>query len=598
MNLRKRLMLFFSVLIVFPLLAVGIISSSHFSSYIEKTTVKNKFDISKSAIEEINIIKERDERVSDLIIINKSLQNALNSVNTLEYTEKRDVNLFLSNMVDNRNVNGIALLGMNGTEYMSKNVDIVSLKNNEDIKALLSNPAFKKSKGNIVWIPMQKNIFLGPYDTKTARTDNLYLYIVRKISKIDNIKKEIGVSFIQYVYDRLKKVLENTASGDGEYCMLTDETGIIMCHTKNDKLIGSRVDDSTWNAVKTGSEGPFYSMVNGNKYLMLYVKSTTSGWSIIQSVPYKNILEESVKIRNFTFALMFLCLFIAIVLSVFFSKNITDPIIRLKKVMDRVASGNLKLRSSTDRNDEIGQLQSSFNFMTEEIRNLLQKNEEEHKQRRMLELSVLEYQINPHFLYNTLDSINWMAQKSGQKEIGEMVTALARFFRIGLSKGKEFIKVKDELEHAYNYLLISKMRYKDCFSFVFDVTEEASECRTIKLILQPVLENSIKHGLNKNSTSGKIEVGGRIEGEYVLLTVKDNGRGIKCEKLDELKKMLNENPDLEYSENGIGLLNVNQRIKLNFGFEYGLEIDSDEGYGTRVTIRIPVMRPQQPPELI
>lgn len=597
LTIKTRLILFFFVLISLPLLTVSLTSYFRFSAYAKDITVKSKFEMSKSAIEEINIIKERDERVSDQIILNKTLQDALYSGdlsdNLQRYAEKKDTNMFLSNMTDTTNVSGIALIGSNGKEYMSKNVDLLSIKDSEDVKNLMSDPVFVKSRGNAVWIPASKNIFISPFDGKYLRANQLYLYIVRKINKLDNTKQEIGICIIQYVYDRLKSVLKNTASGDGEFCILTDMSGIILCHTQNNALIGTKLDSFINDKIKTGLEGSFYNTVNGTDYLMLYIKSKTSGWTIIQGVPKKNLFEESVKIRNFTFAIMLLCLFAATILSVFFSKNITDPIMRLKKVIEKFASGNLKSRSKTDRKDEIGQLQSSFNFMTEEIQNLLEKNEEEHKQRRMLELSVLEYQINPHFLYNTLDSINWMAQKSGQKEIGDMVTALARFFRTGLSKGKEFIKLKDELEHAYNYLLISKMRYKDCFSFQFDVQEEISECRTIKLILQPVLENSIKHGLDKRSESGKIEICGFIEDEKVLLTVTDNGKGIRREKLEEVKKMLQENHEPECTENGIGLLNVNQRIKLNFGVEYGLDIDSEEGQWTKVTIRIPVLRPPQ-----
>jgi two-component system sensor histidine kinase YesM len=255
--------------------------------------------------------------------------------------------------------------------------------------------------------------------------------------------------------------------------------------------------------------------------------------------------------------------------------------------MDKFGAGDLMLRTSTDRNDEIGKLQQSFNLMADDIKNLLQKIENENKQRRILELNILEYQINPHFLYNTLDSINWMAQKSGQKDISEMVTALARFFRIGLSKGKEFIKIRDELEHANSYLIISKIRFKECFEFKFDVSEEILEYKTVKLILQPVIENAIKHGIDKDGKDGLIEIKGKLDEGTVILSVTDNGKGIDEEHLKVLRKLLINTSRMDDYGGGIGLINVNQRIKLNFGSEYGLGIESKLGYGTTVYIRIP-----------
>ena len=324
LTIKNRLMLFFSILIILPLLAVSVISYFRFSSYAENITIKSKFDMSKSAIEEINIIKDRDERVSDQIILNKSMQKALYSQSVSDgvqaYEEKKSINSYLSSMTDSRNVSGIAVIGMNGKEYMTINVDLLSIKNTEDVKQLLSNPVFVKSKGNIVWMPARKNIFVSPYNVVALDSDNLYLYIVRRINKLENAKQEIGICIVQFVYDRLLRILKDTASGDGEYCIVTDASGIIMCHTGDPALIGTELDNPAWEKIKTGSEGSFYNSIGDNKYLMLFIKSKTSGWYIIQAVPQKNILEESVKIRNFTFITMFFCLLVALLLSVLFSR--------------------------------------------------------------------------------------------------------------------------------------------------------------------------------------------------------------------------------------------------------------------------------------
>jgi two-component system sensor histidine kinase YesM len=399
---------------------------------------------------------------------------------------------------------------------------------------------------------------------------------------------KLGYSIVQLEYERIYNILKDTAFMDkGEYSVLVDENGTIICHTNNSGFIGSKIEYKIQRKLDEGNEGSFFDTVNGEDYLMLYVKDKDSEWSIVQVIPYRNILEKSREIRNFTIMVMLLFLTLALILAVIFSNNITYPIIKLKNVMDKFGAGDLMLRTSTDRNDEIGKLQQSFNLMADDIKNLLQKIENENKQRRILELNILEYQINPHFLYNTLDSINWMAQKSGQKDISEMVTALARFFRIGLSKGKEFIKIRDELEHANSYLIISKIRFKECFEFKFDVSEEILEYKTVKLILQPVIENAIKHGIDKDGKDGLIEIKGKLDEGTVILSVTDNGKGIDEEHLKVLRKLLINTSRMDDYGGGIGLINVNQRIKLNFGSEYGLGIESKLGYGTTVYIRIP-----------
>jgi two-component system sensor histidine kinase YesM len=241
--------------------------------------------------------------------------------------------------------------------------------------------------------------------------------------------------------------------------------------------------------------------------------------------------------------------------------------------------------------DEIGHLQASFNKMAEDINNLLDKNAEENKQLRLMELNMIEYQINPHFLYNSLDSINWMAHKAGNEDIEEMVTALARFFRVGLSKGKEFYKIGDELEHVRQYLLINKIRFKDCFDFSVEAGPEVLEYSTIKIILQPIVENAIKYGIDKSGTNGFIRVNVKLEENSVLFEVSDNGAGIPGERLNAIQKVLTKHTQIvDSSLNGFGLLNVNQRIWMQFGEGYGIIIDSVVGIGTIVHIRIPLLQ--------
>jgi len=225
--------------------------------------------------------------------------------------------------------------------------------------------------------------------------------------------------------------------------------------------------------------------------------------------------------------------------------------------------------------------------MADDLNRLVTRIEEEHRRRQLSELQVLEYQINPHFLYNTLDSINWMAQRADQKEISAVVTALARFFRLSLSRGRETYRVQDELDHVKAYLSISQMRYPDCFTFEFDVDPEIRRRRTLKIVLQPLVENAIKHGIDKRSTAGLIRITGKAVTGGLEWRVIDNGKGMSAERRDALVRRLGSGPDDDPALGGFGLVNVHHRIRLNYGAPYGLAVESTPGKGTTVTVFLP-----------
>ena len=209
----------------------------------------------------------------------------------------------------------------------------------------------------------------------------------------------------------------------------------------------------------------------------------------------------------------------------------------------------------------------------------------EHEHKRKREFDTLQSQINPHFLYNTLDIIVWMIENEQKQEAVEVVTALARFFRISLSRGKSIITVRDELEHARNYLMIQKMRFKNKFTYVIDAGEDVMELASLKLMLQPLVENAIYHGMEFMDGDGRIEVTVRREGDDLRFEVRDNGLGMTKEQADSL---LGDEPYVSSRRgSGIGVKNVNERIRLYFGGDYGLFIRSEPDEGTQVEIRLP-----------
>ena len=267
----------------------------------------------------------------------------------------------------------------------------------------------------------------------------------------------------------------------------------------------------------------------------------------------------------------------------FISAKISQPIKRLEKQMKRLESGDFEISVEEKGEDEVRRLSKAFNLMVAKIKMLMDQIITEQEGKRKSELKALQAQINPHFLYNTLDSIIWMNENKNYEGVTVMVAALAKLFRISLSRGHEIICIADELEHARNYLTIQKIRYKDKFEYTIDAEPGLQSERTLKLILQPIIENAIYHGISPLNEKGIIKISVTSEGNNILFQVSDNGYGIKPEILKEL--LVKESTS--YHSGGVGLKNVNERIKLFYGEEYGIEIKSEIDVGTVVNIRIP-----------
>jgi two-component system sensor histidine kinase YesM len=271
------------------------------------------------------------------------------------------------------------------------------------------------------------------------------------------------------------------------------------------------------------------------------------------------------------------------------SASIYVPIKKLHSVTTTITGEDLQALVTTDNVDEITELGISFNLMIGQIRELLNAKMMEQENLKKAELRTLQAQINPHFLYNTLDTIVWMAEANRTDQVIEIVRALSSFFRIALSKGKDWISLQQEIEHVKSYLTIQKMRYRNILDYKIDVDEELLDSTILKLTLQPLVENALYHGLKTKRDGGEIVVSARRNGHTnVVLEVRDDGVGFTPYKLAQIKAMLSGDSDeIGMKEGGFGLENVNKRIKLYYGPEYGISIQSQYRGGTQVTVTIP-----------
>ena len=335
----------------------------------------------------------------------------------------------------------------------------------------------------------------------------------------------------------------------------------------------------------------FYSHIKGEKILINYAALSVNGWRIVTVTPVEQLLGDVRYIQWLTLIAGILCTGFVIYVSIIISKTITKPLSKLQSIMGRIQNREFSARFEPKYDDEVGELGKSFNIMLDEIDLLIsqlqdeqEKFQTEQKLKQIAELKALQSQINPHFLYNTLDSIYWKALTGGNEQVAEMVISLAEFFRLGLNKGKEEILIEQELRHVERYLFLQKSIYDGKFKYELTIDPLVSNYLILKFILQPLAENSLLHGFSEIKQDGMIQISAQKEENYIRLEVKDNGKGFDIGKIEQALQ------DEHSNKGGYALTNIHRRLKLRYGNEYRLEMSSEPYRETRISIWIPAIK--------
>ena len=395
-----------------------------------------------------------------------------------------------------------------------------------------------------------------------------------------------GVLLLDIRYSSLEQLLNSVTLGNKGYVYLVSNDGKLIYHPKNQLIDSGRVQENHQEAAAL-RDGMHEERFQGEKRFVTVKTVGYTGWKLVGITPAKGISFSGVKTRLFIVFVILLILFLLILINYYISSRITDPIHELEKSVGELEEGNLEAEISIRGSYEIQHLGRSITTMAQQIQVLMKDIVAEHESKRKSEFATLQSQINPHFLYNTLDIIVWMIENEQKSEAVKVVTALARFFRISLSRGKSIISVGDELEHVRNYLMIQHMRFKNKFSYQIEAEPDVLALTSLKLMLQPLVENAIYHGMEFMDGDGEILIRAWKEKDELIFLIEDNGLGMLKEQVERLFSDTSHVPSRRGS--GIGVRNVNERIKLYFGEMYGLTIDSEPDEGTRIYIRLPAV---------
>lgn len=576
-SIQSTMMISFSALmavavLIFMMIALNFTSqtiyenSNNYTSQIVKQ-VNYDIDAYIDYMENISNVMAKSGDISLYLFENEQTQEDL-------VEEKERILSQFSTIMDSRqDIYNIAAVAENGRYVLNRGEDVltpyIDIKNLGWYQAAMDSPT-----GIAVSSSHVQNAIQSSYK---------WVITLSRVLQNNRTGEKEGLFFIDLNYSAISDLCNNNTIGNKGYIFVLDDKGNVIYHPKQQLMYGGIhkehipeimecEDDSL--LVREGTERKMYTISRSEK----------TGWTVVGAAYTSELLKNNKQARMLYSIAAAILILAVLLMSNILSKEITKPLRSLTESMSRVEKGEFdKANVDVTMENEIGTLGKSYNVMTERIHTLMEQNVYEQKQKRKNELKALQAQINPHFLYNTLDSIIWMSEAGQNDEVVEMTSALAKLLRQSISNDHEQVELSQEMEYVRNYLTIQKMRYQDKLEYSIQIQPVVRHVKIVKLVLQPIVENAIYHGIKYKKSKGTLKISAYAEGEDVCIAVEDNGIGMDEETLANIFDGSKKN----YKQNGVGVSNVQKRLKLYYGERYGVIYESEPGIGTRAIIRIP-----------
>ncbi|OXS61770.1 sensor histidine kinase [Cohnella sp. CIP 111063] len=447
---------------------------------------------------------------------------------------------------------------------------------------------FKASSGSVVptwhlFMP-EKGLYGRPLLTYVKRFTGLYDTTPR------------GLIATDLAEDHLRRFFSPSKRMEGQKFLIVGRDGTVLFDSNDNEWTGQPVPSKRFMEIReNASEGAETLDMDGERKLITYAKMNSEPWTVVSLTPL-HALTHPIKTMN-KLLIVFLAIYLicSVGVVIYITMNFTQPVVKLVRLMRKLEKGEFDHKGPTSsREDEIGWLYRGFESMTRKIEALIEQTTLSERKKKELELQVLSHQINPHFLYNTLESIRWKAENHGRSDIGEMVSALGNLLRLSLNQGKDITTVGREVDQVKAYVQIEQARMGMPLRVLYFFDEEMLSLPFTRLLLQPLVENAIHHSIRDNFEKGKVILSGYVEENDIVIQITDNGRGIPESVLRQLDS--EEADGKGGRRQGVGLRNVNERLKLYFGNGYKLTIDTGAGMGTKITLRHPVLENEGPEE--
>ncbi|MHB8062486.1 MAG: sensor histidine kinase [Ruminiclostridium sp.] len=565
-SIRYKMLIVFTA---FMLFYVGISAVIYITIINRETTSQvrqRSYETTELIKTNIYTLIENANNVSNILTTNSLVRSYLeNQYPTL--ANSKQVNEVLTNIhITFPNIDSIYLYDLYGSSI--RTTKYLTLSSVEDAR---SAPWFNE----IYKLEGKYKISINAENTFKSTSGKNLISVMRILNDIDSLKP-IGVLILNISQDSISDIVDQTSQNGAASFILLDE---------NDNPVIKK--DSSYEVYKpyfsgmSGTEG--IVTINNEKKFIYKLLIEDLGWKIINCSSLSYSSPQTRALNIVSIILIGVTILIFILASIFTANLITSPVKKLINSMQGVTKGVFKRVSYNTGNDEIGELKNNYNIMIMEINELIIKLVDEEKQKRRFELDVLNEQIKPHFLYNTLDNIAFLALSDNNQTLYNAVNALGSFCRISLSKGSEVISLGDEITLIKNYLALQKLRYGEMITDEYDIDPNTLEIKILKNILQPLVENSIYHGIRPSGEPGLISTSARIEGQYLLLTVKDTGLGMEETEIHSIN-----DENLAKNRASFGLRGTIQRLKIHYGTNNLYKVESQKYLGTKITLKIPI----------
>ena len=575
-DIQSVIMTVLSLMTVITSISMGLLLYNRYETAMRQNDVRDAQNMMETIVNSMEQYLKSMRQISDTA--NYNIIQALD-ISSPEFNQELSL-LYDSNK---DKIQSIALYDMEGellvaepVTLQKEGVEVSRQSWFENAKAKIENMHFST--------PHMQDLFQDD-----AKRYHWVISLSRAVDVIDGDSPENGILLVDMKYSFIEEMMDRINDRTrGRYYYLCDREGKLIYHPYANEISNGLFQENS--VLASSSEDGIYRNLrspHGERQTMIVNTISYTGWKLV-GVVLPDIRTDSLeKFRIYMMIIVIMLIMMLLAVNRIVSKKISSPILKLDASVTAYEAGE-KPDIYIGGSYEIRHLGNSVQKSYEEIERLMKEIVEQQNERRKSELAALQSQINPHFLYNTLESITWMIEGNRNQDAVFMISELARLFRISLSRGKTIIRIEDELQHCRNYMNIQKYRYKERFVTEYDVSEEIYPFCTVKLILQPILENAIYYGVGNmdEDDGGKITVKGKKDGNDIYISVIDNGMGMSEEIVENL---LLDNGKVPKHGSGVGLINVHTRIQLMYGKEYGLKIYSEPDEGTEVVIHIPAI---------
>ena len=574
-SIRTKLIIGFLTI----LLPLVLILSIVFYSYSAEIVLKQSLEQTREIVEQFSIsldnymglMRNKMEILADSPTIQEELnthQDKEDIKNDSFYSRNKRIRRIMLQIYSSVTMNDVEIYGINETNHYlslwSKKYEI------PDKDILFENANLSKGRSVLV-----NNI--NDADT------------IQMIKMVKDLQTYKPIGYIRFGLKRnyIEKMAKNINFGS--------DGGVVIFDENLNKISGIAHDSVLSKLLKEKpSIGNFSYSEGKNEYTAVHIHSDSTGWTTVGVIPLRYINKDLAGIQYLTVIIIVLTIIIGVTVSVIIAQSLILPLENTVNALEKFSRGDFAVRLKENRCDEIGKLNRIFNKAIKEINKLMQKVTQSEILNKEMEFKTLQSQMNPHFLYNTLDTINWLAFKEKQTEICNLVAAISSLIRASISNKKSIITIEHELDYVKNYIYIQHIRYKDRFDTIYDIDESLLKQAVPKLIIQPIVENAIIHGIENSKNKNLLYISVKHENECIVIIVKDTGIGMTDEKVSELlKEPLNAEGDEQKAHTNLGLYAVHKRIQLMYGDLYGLTVHSQAGEGTTVTLHIPFTKKQE-----